>query len=304
MYECTTEEWYEYMRCALLDLEYYGKHYGCVLCAGDVFDVHNPPLELVNFALQWMPKMYAVPGQHDLPYHRNEDRHRTAYEVLVNASRITDLVGVPVKVNNGLFATGFPWGSQLSQCPPRGEIQGSDRRPKLKDVTTIAVCHRYVWSRAANKHPKAEDTDKVSKLDTLLRGYDVRHFGDNHISFDAKTKTGLVFNGGGFLPRTTADNRTQSPIGLLDWSPSHGAEIHRVRLSAQHPPLATQREPEAERDETRAAIAEFAEGLQEQVTDAANFLQIIGDYANENVLDEELRNTLLEIAEGVDDERR
>src|SRR5688572_18895632 len=41
-----------------------------VICAGDIFDRWNPPPELVNFALRFLPNgMICVPGQHDLPNH-------------------------------------------------------------------------------------------------------------------------------------------------------------------------------------------------------------------------------------------
>ena len=42
------------------------KEFDCpVICAGDIFDKWNSPPELINFAYDNLPEIYAIPGQHD-----------------------------------------------------------------------------------------------------------------------------------------------------------------------------------------------------------------------------------------------
>jgi len=43
-----------------------------ILCAGDVFDNWNISAEMATWAIENMPTMYAIPGQHDLPSHNLE----------------------------------------------------------------------------------------------------------------------------------------------------------------------------------------------------------------------------------------
>ena len=63
-----------------------------IFCAGDIFDRWNAPPELINFALRNLPDdMLCVPGQHDLPNHRLDEKHRSGYGVLSNAGKIEDL---------------------------------------------------------------------------------------------------------------------------------------------------------------------------------------------------------------------
>ena len=54
-----------------------------IICAGDVFDRPNPPIELVNWAIRTLPTMYSVPGQHDLVHHNLSDIKKSAYWTLV-----------------------------------------------------------------------------------------------------------------------------------------------------------------------------------------------------------------------------
>lgn len=181
-----------------------------VICAGDVFDRWNPPPELINFLIDHMPHIYAVPGQHDLPCHRYDDIHKSGYWTLVQAGKITDLKpGRPVEIPGKfpLRLHGFPWG--FDPCP-------------LKDphdmMLEIAVIHRMIWTKETGFENAPADR-RLSSYWAMLRGYDLAVFGDNHSPFDIKAKQDgsgrcSIHNCGGFMIRKSNESYTPS-IGLL-----------------------------------------------------------------------------------------
>jgi DNA repair exonuclease SbcCD nuclease subunit len=91
---------------------------GCpVICAGDIFDRWDNPSELVNWAITNLPKMIAIPGQHDLPHHSLEDAHKSSYKTLIHAGNIDTLIGVN-KIHlheNDMTLHLFPWGVKRQQ---------------------------------------------------------------------------------------------------------------------------------------------------------------------------------------------
>ena len=157
-----------------------------VLIPGDIFDRWNAPPEAVNLAIRCLPKgCYAIPGQHDLPYHRYEDRKRSAYWTLVEAGTLIDLEPgsrVPVRVHpsrgdrlsSDLMLHPFPWGHQVQ----------ANQDPE-KEFLHVALVHAYLWSSDADRHPQADAKDQA-----LARwqarcwdGYHVCLYGDNHVTW-------------------------------------------------------------------------------------------------------------------------
>ena len=64
-------DWYEAMRRPLKQVEYIARRNEVpIICAGDLFHRWWSPPPLVNFAIKTCPKMFAIPGQHDLQYHQ------------------------------------------------------------------------------------------------------------------------------------------------------------------------------------------------------------------------------------------
>ena len=91
-------DWYAAMARPLEELRGLQENYDCpILCAGDVFNHwNNCPPELINWAIKHLPKMYAIPGQHDLPQHRLDDVRKSAYWTMVEAGVIENLpLGLP-----------------------------------------------------------------------------------------------------------------------------------------------------------------------------------------------------------------
>jgi len=200
-------DWYAAMARPLQELEELQEtDNGCVpvICAGDVFDKWNSSPELINFALDKLPEMYAIPGQHDLPYHGIEEIQKSAYWTMERAKKIYDPnLGEPVSLGSGrLVFWGFPYGSELKACPSF-----------FTDVVRLAVAHQYVWT--TDKHyVGADPSGQVLTVRKKLKGYDVALFGDNHKGFLLKGKP-TIFNAGTFMRRTSSERDYQPMVGLL-----------------------------------------------------------------------------------------
>jgi len=198
--------WYGAMATALGQLEDLANQHdpAPVICAGDVFDRWNSNPELINFAIVHLPRMYAIPGQHDLPHHRLEDVRRSAYWTLVEAG-VIDNIDVVNDDNPDFIMWGFPWGRAIN--PPVVE-EGSK-------TLHIAVAHKYVWE-GEHHYDGAPKTDHLSKLAKQLDGYDVAVFGDNHKGFQANILDGCtVFNCGTFMRRKVDEVDYMPAVGLL-----------------------------------------------------------------------------------------
>lgn len=174
-----------------------------IICAGDVFDKWNPSAELVNFAIKHLPRMYAIPGQHDLRYHAYSERDRGAYGALCAAGNIIDLPAnewrrIPGYLGSGpsLNVWAMPW----------GQYEFPTSRENLD--FTLGVLHQYRWSNANNKHPMAEDS---SKLESLFPGLDALLIGDNHIPWELPG----ILNHGGFIPQNSDQKDHRPGYGVL-----------------------------------------------------------------------------------------
>jgi hypothetical protein len=183
-----------------------------VICAGDVFDHGKASPELINLALDVLPHMFAIPGQHDLPLHCLGDIKKSAYWTLVKAHKITHLsygdeTCVPTPPGcRELYAYGFPWGTEIV---PRKELHSGN-----EDAVHLAVVHAYCW-RKGQGYAGAPKLATAAAWDHRLRGYDVAVFGDNHIPFLDKSTRCTIFNHG-CLVRRKSDERHYAPaFGLL-----------------------------------------------------------------------------------------
>ena len=90
------DDWYAAMARTLdqvLDIS--NEHTAPLIIAGDLFDRWNSQPELINFAMgsfrAFQHGVYAIPGQHDLPYHDYTEIHKSAYYTLVKAGVIIDI---------------------------------------------------------------------------------------------------------------------------------------------------------------------------------------------------------------------
>ena len=198
-------DWYEVMAAQLAALTDAAREfYVPIICAGDVFDKWNPSAELVNFAIDNLPTIYAIPGQHDLRYHAYDERYRGAYGALCKTRKIIDLPANQWFLIHGghnhlfnLWTWAMPWGKYGVPDP----IQTSSD-------FKLGVLHQYRWCNTGNKHAMADDS---SKLESLIPGLDALLIGDNHIPWELPR----VLNHGGFIPQNS-DQRDYVPhYGVL-----------------------------------------------------------------------------------------
>jgi hypothetical protein len=187
-----------------------------IICAGDVFHKWNSPPELINWAIEHLPRMYAIPGQHDLPYHRYEDIKRSAYWTLVEAGRIENLPPcMGINVGKDLLVYGFPWGANLVKIPDSFKKELPGQKPKIH----LAVVHAYCWS-FGHSFPGVEEDKHANEWYKRLRSYDVAVFGDNHKGFLEKYPTGgkghfYLWNNGGLYRAKSDEAHYQPHVGIL-----------------------------------------------------------------------------------------
>lgn len=198
-----TDNWYDAMDNYLGQLCDLCKELPCII-VGDLFDRWNSPAELINFVLRRLPKnTYAIPGQHDLPFHSYKDIKKSSYWTLVEAGTIHNIEpGDPVELGPTLQHPmrfhGFPFGFPVKPLERPHDL-----------LIEIAVVHSYIWAPDA-KYEGAPADRYYQSYEKNLKGYDVAFFGDNHIPF----QKGKVFNCGGFM-RRNIDQKTYAPSACL-----------------------------------------------------------------------------------------
>ena len=182
-----------------------------ILCAGDIFDKWHggrSSSELINFAIENMPRIFAIPGQHDLPLHNYKDIKKSAYWTLVEAGKVSDLL--PDEngwlLSKDIRVWAYPWGHNINPCP-------STFRERLN----ICIVHQYVWSNKSNCYGGIgpSNSRRVCNMEEALSGYDVAVFGDNHIGFKSKVGNTVVWNCGGFMRRNSDQIDYCPRVGVL-----------------------------------------------------------------------------------------
>jgi DNA repair exonuclease SbcCD nuclease subunit len=191
------------MKRPLIEINTLQSKYDCpVVCAGDLFDTWRSLPELVNFALEYLPTMYAIPGQHDLPYHSYEDIRKSAYWTLVKSGKICHIE--KCVRTQALCLWGFPWGIEVKPL--------ENPQP---DLFHLAVIHAYIWKDKATSYPGASKESKLPYWNKRLQGYNAAALGDNHLGFITMTNSCRVINCGGLLRRKIDEIDYKPQVGLL-----------------------------------------------------------------------------------------
>lgn len=203
----TEPDWYLAMERQLGQLRDLASRYGVpVLCAGDVFDHWDAPAELIHFAHKHLPKMFAVPGQHDLPHHNYALKYKSAYQILEDLGTIENIEPGGRRVFDGFTVTGYPWGSPIAQ-PAEGE-----------QPIHIALVHAYCWAKGFS-YPDAPQVARLSNYRKQLLQFGYTHgvFGDNHRGFTSLSSKGdpTIVNCGTFFRRRSDEVGYRSFATLL-----------------------------------------------------------------------------------------
>lgn len=178
-----------------------------IFCAGDIFDRWNSPSELVNFALEWLPEMWAIPGNHDLPNHSYKDMRRSSFWTLVEARRVRLLqpscpVTIPGRIPLTIHA--FPYGFPMKRLTAPHDLG-----------LEIAVTHQYVWQSKARYEGASHEQHFNAHRDSFI-GYDVVAIGDNHQPWEYAGQGNTFVYNCGCLQRRRQDERHIKPsVGVL-----------------------------------------------------------------------------------------
>src|SRR5580704_11435281 len=85
------KSWWDAMRRPLRELRELQARHDCpILFCGDLFDVWNPRPAVINFALEELPEMFGISGNHDQPFHASDLLGQSAYWTMVAAEKIQD----------------------------------------------------------------------------------------------------------------------------------------------------------------------------------------------------------------------
>lgn len=282
------DDWFQVMSRSLEFLRALGtQHRVPVICAGDVFDKWNPSPHLINFALEWLPAMYSIPGQHDLPNHNYQEIGRSAYGVLEKVGRLKRLSPdshhfFPIKGSKECYLRvwGFPWGFEVS--PHTNAFHKGD--------LNLAVIHKYIWKTGCGYHGASEES-RVSGYKKALQGYDVAVFGDNHSPFLIKPKESkcLIFNHGTMIRRKIDEIEYKPAFGLLM---SDGTiELAEQDTSADKW-IAREKAKKLESNETE--LKEFARHLAALGDSSIDFRDALKMYFDNNEVTQTTRKLLLQ----------
>jgi len=250
-----------------------------VIIAGDIFDHWKPSPSLINLAMGLFEglEIYAIPGQHDLPEHRFDDRERSGYGVLENLPNFTTLVpnrmyGIP---GHSLNLCGFPWGFEIE--------------PYGGDIPAVAIIHKYIWKQGYG-YLDAPQEAFLGEYKKCLRGYRSAVFGDNHKGFFAKSSSPElpdVFNCGGFMPRKS-DEKDQTPtVGILY---SDGSIVVR-KLPTEQNVWSLVKETEALKNNVDSA--EFLEKLSFLSIDSLDFRHVVLRFIEDNKVEPSVKERII-----------
>lgn len=279
-------DWYAAMGRPLGQLSDLANRYDApVICAGDVFEKWNSPPELVNFAIKYLPKMFAIPGQHDLPYHSYDEIRKSAYWTLVEANAIIDIghgkscrrTGLSLRLNPAVELRGFPYGCEIKPA-----------RKLLKGLFSIVIAHSYVWVQG-HGYPGAPNERRLAGYEDRLAGYDVAVFGDNHKGFLATAGGCNVINCGCLIPRKMDERGHKPAVGLLyddGLVKFHFLDISEDKWAGTEPDEGIYMMGDSELDE-------FLEGLGSLGGDSLDFGEAVRRYLDDHKVGENTRKALL-----------
>lgn len=226
--------WIEAMAKPIRETLELGERYECpIIIAGDILDRSNASPGLINWLISELrdfAPIYAIPGQHDLPYHDLERIRGSAYWTLVEAGVVCNIPQTEdgYLMDNGcidrkdVLLYSFPWGREPKPKPKPIDAGNSD-------CLHVAVCHHFIW-KAGHGYYGAPEESWLGRMDEKLKGYDVAVFGDNHSGFLATGKP-TIFNCGTFMRRRISEVDYRPMVGLLHSDGS--VEPHYLDISGE-----------------------------------------------------------------------
>jgi predicted phosphodiesterase len=254
-----------------------------IICAGDIFDKWFSPPQLINWAIEHLPYMFAIPGQHDLPLHRYDDIHKSAYYTLVKAKAIRDIGNEGYAHTADLTMMGIPW--DCNDWPKFNDVFKT-----YPDAIKLAVVHQYVGKKG-HVYTGAPKESHVSYLQKQLSPYDAAVFGDNHSGFLTKVGNCNVLNSGCLIQRKIDERQYNPAVGLLH--SDGGITKHFLDVSEDKWVSA---EKEAEIKE-HPELHDFLEELNSLDCSTLDFKLAVKQFVKTNKVNKNVEQMLLELLE-------
>ncbi|RLB92547.1 MAG: hypothetical protein DRH76_11155, partial [Deltaproteobacteria bacterium] len=179
------------------------RKHGClVIHAGDLFDHWKPSPYLLSKTMEYLPSQFhTIYGNHDLPQHNFEERHRCGIYALEKAGVLKVL-------------SGTHWGD----LPDSSNIDIPYNRTELR---CILVYHVMTYQ---GRTPWPGCTDPMAaKLLRKYPEYDLIHTGHNHKAF-TETHEGRLLVNAGSLTRQDADQINFKPRVYLYYADDNTVE--------------------------------------------------------------------------------
>ena len=218
------------------------RKYKCtVLHAGDLFHHWKPSPYLLAKTIQHLPdQFHTIYGQHDLPQHNLELRHKSGIYVLEQAGALRVLEGTH-------------WG----QSPVSSFISNH----------AVLVWHKMVWIKDSPYPGAPGDGEAYKVLRKYGKNVELILTGDNHQSFIATGENCILVNPGN-ITRQTAAQVDFSPCVYL-WDAEMSGDTKPIYLPIKKGVVS--REHIQHKQEQDARISAFVERLDSGEMDSVNF---------------------------------
>lgn len=285
----TEPDWYEAMARTLYQLQDLCEEHDCpLIIAGDIFDKWNSPAELINFAMDMLPnKVYAVPGQHDMPYHNGSELEKSAYTTLVKANKIQDITKYDdgIELDDGFYIHGFGWGADVEPLP----------RWAL-DEPHIAIIHSYIWDNIGHSYPGADKSKHIGKWEKKIQGYHSAFFGDNHKGFYynmvRQEEDCHIMNCGTLMRRKVDEINYEPTVGLL----YRFGNFTRYKLDCSQDKF-IDLEQAMSMVERGVELGDFLGELASLGEGGINFFEAVKQFLNDNGISKRIRRRVLQALE-------
>ena len=177
--------------------------YDCIVIhAGDLFHHWKPSPQLLSMTIQNLPaQFHTIYGQHDLPQHNFDLRHKSGIHTLETDNTLEVLDEC-----------------HYGQEPRNGSMSFA---PGVDNSRDILVWHKMVW-QGEKLWPDQIDPS-AKRILKQYPGYDLIVTGDNHKPFVEEHEGRLLVNPGSMM-RTTADQIDHKPRVYLWYADTNTVE--------------------------------------------------------------------------------
>jgi DNA repair exonuclease SbcCD nuclease subunit len=208
---CRTDEFFRALVGKVIFILSLSNKYNCpILVAGDIGDKAQWPNWLLEWFIRTINKaevdIIAIPGQHDLPYHRLDILERSGLGVLHATEAIDVRSSTFVTIEKDFNLITFPYSMPIDHFKINRE---TGNYPKIAMTHQMVIEDKPLWPGQID--PKgAQLLKKFPEYDLILSG-------DNHIPFTCEHKGRLLVNPGSMM-RTQASQVNHKPRVYLWWA--------------------------------------------------------------------------------------